>query len=254
MHILLFGATGHVGTGLAQRLSSHHTVTGIVRRRPETQTAYEPVTVPEWVDEPEAVASALASADLPPVDAVIAALGGWYIDEPVLERGLAKFDEDYDAYLRAHFTACAISQRLAAERTAPGRPASDHAESAGSAPTRFVHLALNGVASVEPLAGSGAISVFGAAQKMLLEVAAADSTTVDFRELRIMAPVGGDDRNDLTGGVETVHLAEVADAVTAILDSPERFDVGTEIHANAGNSESWDLEKLRLPKHETAES
>ncbi|MGC2941172.1 MULTISPECIES: NAD(P)-dependent oxidoreductase [unclassified Brevibacterium] len=235
MHILLFGASGHVGTGLAQRLSSHHTVTGIVRRRPETQTAYAPVTVPEWVDEPEAVLTALAAANLPSVDAVIAAVGGWYVDEPVLERGLAKFDEDYDSYLRGHFAACHISERLAAERSEPGRsepgqPGTDHS---AAAPSRVVHLALNGVASVEALAGSGAISVFGAAQKMLIEVAAAESSSVDFRELRIMAPVGGDDRNDLTGGVETVALAEVAEAITAILDSPERFDVNTEIHPTA---------------------
>lgn len=222
MHILLFGASGHVGTGLAQQLSPQHRVTGIVRRTPDTETAYEPVTVPDWVDEPEAVTSGLASKDLPPVDAVIAAIGGWYIDEPVLDRGLVKFDADYDSYLRGHFTACAISQSLDTGRTSGGHG--------------FVHLALNGVASVEALAGSGAISVFGAAQKMLIEVAHAESTSVAFRELRIMAPIGGDDRNDLSGGVETVHLAEVADGITAILDSPDRFDVSTEIHANEETS------------------
>ncbi|WP_169252433.1 NAD(P)-dependent oxidoreductase [Brevibacterium sp. 'Marine'] len=222
MHILLFGASGHVGTGLAQLLGPHHTVTGIVRRPPDTKTAYTPVTVPDWVDEPEAVTAALATAGLPPVDAVIAAIGGWYIDEPVLDRGLAKFDADYDSYLRGHFTACALSQSLAS-----GRKSGDQG---------FVHLALNGVASVEALAGSGAISVFGAAQKMLIEVAAAESTGVAFRELRIMAPIGGDDRNDLAGGVDTVPLAEVADALTAILDSPDRFDVSTEIRANEGTS------------------
>ena len=246
MHILLFGASGHVGTGLARLLSPHHTVTGIVRQRPAPETAFEPVTVPDWADEPEAVTSALASAGRPPVDAVIAAIGGWYIDEPVLDRGLAKFDEDYDSYLRGHFTACAISQSLATQRSkAAGSSSglsagqmSDRSTNAGPESTRFVHLALNGVASVEALAGSGAISVFGAAQKMLIEVAAAESTTVDFRELRIMAPIGGDDRNDLTGGVDTVPLAEVAGAITPILNSPERFDVSTEIHATAEKSDN----------------
>lgn len=158
----------------------------------------------------------------------------------MLDRGLAKFDADYDSYLRGHFTACAISQSLADDRSEGGGTSersadssTDSATSAEPAPTRFVHLALNGVASVEALTGSGAISVFGAAQKMLIEVASAESTTVDFRELRIMAPIGGDDRNDLTGGVDTVPLAEVAEALTPILHSPERFDVSTEIHANA---------------------
>ena len=222
MHILLFGASGHVGAGLARLLSQHHTVTGIVRRRPETETAYEPVIVPDWVDEPEAVTSALASADLPQVDAVIAAIGGWYIDEPVLDRGLAKFDADYDSYLRGHFTACTISQRLAESRSR-----------AAAVTGNVAHLALNGVASRQALPGSGAISVFGAGQSMLIRVAAAEATTVDFREMRIMAPVAGDGRNDLTGGVETIALAEVAEAVESILLSPERFDVCTEIGPQA---------------------
>jgi putative NADH-flavin reductase len=117
MHILLFGASGHVGTGLAQQLSSHHLVTGIVRRPPQAETAYTPVLVPDWVDEPDSVPAALASTDSPPVDAVIAAIGGWYIDAPVLERGLGKFDDDYAAYLRGHFTACEISERLAGDAT-----------------------------------------------------------------------------------------------------------------------------------------
>ncbi|SDS59804.1 hypothetical protein SAMN04489752_2060 [Brevibacterium siliguriense] len=163
----------------------------------------------------------------------------------MLDRGLAKFDEDYDSYLRGHFTACAISQSLATERSKAAGPSSDRSadpstdrsSAAGPASTRFVHLALNGVASIEALAGSGAISVFGAAQKMLIEVAATESTTVDFRELRIMAPIGGDDRNDLTGGVDTVPLAEVAEALIPILHSPERFTVSTEIHADAERPE-----------------
>ena len=221
MHILLFGASGHVGTGLARRLGPDHRITGIVRRPPEPDTPYTPVVVPDWVDEPEQVVSALATAGLEQVDAVIAAIGGWFIGEPVLARGLAKFDEDYADYLRGHFTACTISERLA--QTGP------RAEP-GSRP--LVHLALNGVASVEALSGSGAISVFGAAQNMLIRVAAAESTTADFHELRIVAPVGGDYRNDLSGGVETITLAEVAAAVESIVRSPDRFEVCTAIGAS----------------------
>ncbi|UVI34585.1 NAD(P)-dependent oxidoreductase [Brevibacterium spongiae] len=214
MHILLFGASGHVGTGIAQHLGPDHSITGVVRRPPDADAPYQPLVVPAWVDEPDEVITALAASEAGPVDAVIAAVGGWYIDAPVLERGLAKFDTDYDAYLRGHFTACAITQQLSTKND-----------------RRPVHLALNGVASVEALSGSGAISVFGAAQKMLIEVAAAETPTVDYRELRVMAPIGGDDRNDLSGGVETVGLAEVAASASAILTSPDRFDVSTEIHA-----------------------
>lgn len=218
MHILLFGASGHVGTGLAKLLSSDHRITGIVRRPPTAETSYQPLVVPRWVDDADEVISELADAKTPPVDAVVAAIGGWYMDSPVLDRGLAKFDTDYEAYLRGHFTACAISERLAADR--------------GTG--RLTHLAFNGVASVEALPGSGGISVFGAAQKMLIEVAAAESTTVDFRELRVMAPIGGDDRNDLTGGVETIGLAEVAAAAAAIVDGADRFEVSTEIGPDHG--------------------
>lgn len=226
MHILIFGASGHVGTGLAEHLRGRHDITGIVRSRPEAETPYRPLVVPDWVDDPEAVLSALAATDDGrgeggPVDAVIAAIGGWYIDVPVLERGLANFDSDYASYLRGHFTASVISQRLAEKR------ATRADEQSG--PARLSHVALNGVASVEALAGSGAISVFGAAQNMLIRVAAEESETVDFRELRIMAPIGGDDRNDLSGGVETITLAEVAAQVESIATSPGRFDVCTEI-------------------------
>lgn len=224
MHILIFGASGHAGTGLAERLRPNHRITGIVRRKPETETPYHPLLVPDWVDEPESVIAGLA-ADAQPVDAVIAAIGGWYTGAPVLERGLAKFDEDYDSYLRGHFTASAVSQRLAEERADASRRSGGRDD--GGA--RLTHVALNGVAGVEALAGSGAISVFGAAQNMLIRVAAAESDSVDFRELRVMAPISGDDRNDLTGGVETIALAEVAGRVESILASPDRFDVCTPI-------------------------
>ncbi|WP_166972237.1 Rossmann-fold NAD(P)-binding domain-containing protein [Brevibacterium atlanticum] len=226
MHILIFGASGHVGTGLARQLGSEHRITGVVRSAPTGETSYAPVVLPAWVEHPESVTETLTEAGLPPIDAVIAAIGGWYVDRPVLERGLSAFDEDYDSYLRGHFSACAASEALAS--AGMGGSGGMGGDEAG---VRIVHLALNGVASVEALPGSGAISVFGAAQKMLIEVAAAESTTVGFRELRIMAPIGGDDRNDLSGGVETVGLAEVAAAATAILHSPDHFEVSTEIGA-----------------------
>ncbi|QUL80280.1 NAD(P)-dependent oxidoreductase [Brevibacterium sp. SMBL_HHYL_HB1] len=227
MHILLFGASGHVGTGLAGRLSPNHRITGVVRRRPESATPFTPLVVPDWVDDPDQVLAALtghdgSAVDAEPVDAVIAAIGGWFIDRRLLDRGLDKFDEDFDSYLRGHFTACTISQRLAESRSR-----------AAAVTGNVAHLALNGVASRQALPGSGAISVFGAGQSMLIRVAAAEATTVDFREMRIMAPVAGDGRNDLTGGVETIALAEVAEAVESILLSPERFDVCTEIGPQA---------------------
>ncbi|WP_350268921.1 NAD(P)-dependent oxidoreductase [Brevibacterium sp. CBA3109] len=214
MHILIFGASGYVGTGLAQHLSADHRITGIVRAQPADDTAYEPVLAPDWVDRPQSVIDELRRVDAPPVDAVIAAVGGWYVDMSMIDRGIDSFDEDYSSYLRGHFGACAVSEALA--------------EEGGRAPVR--HLALNGVASVEACVGSGAISVFGAAQEMLIRVAAAETEAVHYRELKVMAPIGGDDRNDLRGGVETIGLPAVADAVSALLSRPDEYEISTALN------------------------
>lgn len=214
MHILIFGASGHVGAGLAQHLSPDHRITGIVRSQPEDEAAYQPVVVPDWVDRPQSVVEALHRLDAPPVDAVIAAVGGWYVDISMIERGIDSFDADYSSYLRGHFAACAVSEALAEDG---GRD-------------RVRHLALNGVASVEACLGSGAISVFGAAQEMLIRVAAAETEAVHYRELKVMAPIGGDDRNDLRGGVETIGLPAVADAVSALLSRPDEHEISTALN------------------------
>lgn len=221
MHILIFGASGHVGTGLAGHLNSAHSITGIVRSQPDYETPYTPVVVPDWVGRPQEVLEALRRQGLPEVDAVVAAIGGWYVEGPMIERGLAAFDADYASYLRGHFTACAVSEALATTRT-------------GS--RQITHVTLNGVASVAACVGSGAISVFGAAQEMLLRVAAAESESVTYRELKVMAPIGGDDRNDLTGGVETLRLEKVAEAVGAILSRPADHQICTQISAEISPS------------------
>ncbi|WP_240372235.1 NAD(P)-dependent oxidoreductase [Brevibacterium zhoupengii] len=215
MHILIFGASGHVGTGLAQHLSAaDHRITGIVRSQPEAKTPYAPVVVPEWVERPQAVIEELRLVAAPPVDAVIAAVGGWYVDISMIARGIDSFDADYGSYLRGHFAACAVSEALA--------------EAGGS--DRIRHLTLNGVASVEPCAGSGAISVFGAAQEMLLRVAAEETDSVHYRELKVMAPVAGDGRNDLSRGVETIGLTTVAEAVIDIVSRPEDHELSTKLN------------------------
>ena len=194
MRILLFGASGWVGTRLAARLSRDNEIVGVVRAAPTGHPAFTPLVVPDWVDRPETVAEALAGHGLT-VDAVIAAVGGWYIDGPMLGRGLEAFETDFDSYLRAHFSACAVAERLGVT----------------------THLAFNGVASIEACQGSGAISVFGAAQQMLIRVADAESPAVRFRELTILAPLHGDGRNDTEGGVETIGIDVVAAAAERIL-------------------------------------
>lgn len=214
MHILIFGASGHLGTGLAQHLSADHRISGIVRSPRADETAYEPVIVPDWVERPEAVIDELDRVGAAGVDAVIAAVGGWYVDSSMIARGIDSFDADYSTYLRGHFAACAVSEALAA----------------GGRGVRVRHLALNGVASVEACVGSGAISVFGAAQQMLIRVAAAESQSVHYRELAVMAPVVGDDRNDLSAGVKTIGLPAVADAADRILSRPHEHEISTDLH------------------------
>lgn len=224
MHILLIGASGHVGTALASHLAEHR-VTGLVRHAPASPS-YTPLVVPDWVDHPETVAEALA-AD--PVDLVITAVGGWYIDVHVLQRGLAAFDADYSSYLRAHYSACVISEALAAARTETGEavrrgvPRVSDPELPWAVwderAARIVHIALNGVASEQPLAGSGAISVFGAAQTMLIDVAARESRMVKFRQVTILSPVSGDDRNDLSRGDGTVSIGSIATRIWEVVDS-----------------------------------
>ncbi|GAA1841698.1 NAD(P)-dependent oxidoreductase [Brevibacterium marinum] len=255
MHILIFGASGHVGTGLARHLSASHRITGVVRSQPVARAPYAPVLVPDWVDRPRSVIDELTRTDAQRVDAVIAAVGGWYVDEAMIDRGIASFDKDYSSYLRSHFAACAVTQALAdsgtrteagaradagasaeADRSAESEASAEadrSAESEASAEAgrseQIRHLTLNGVASVEACVGSGAISVFGAAQEMLLRVAAAESRSVLFRELKVMAPIGGDDRNDLSGGVETIGMSAVADAAGEVLSRPGDFELTTQL-------------------------
>lgn len=194
MRILLFGASGWVGSRLARRLSGDHDIVGVVRTPPTASVDFTPLVVPDWVERPHAVAEALAEVGLS-IDAQIAAVGGWYVDGPMLGRGIDAFDADFDSYLRAHFSACAVAADLGVG----------------------THLAFNGVASIEACVGSGAISVFGAAQQMLIRVADAESPSVRFRELTILAPLHGDERNDTECGVETIGIDVVVGAAERIL-------------------------------------
>ncbi|MCM1012628.1 NAD(P)-dependent oxidoreductase [Brevibacterium sp. XM4083] len=215
MRILLFGASGWIGTHLSAHLGAEHEIIGVVRSLPEGPVAYTPLVCPDWVDHPETVKAGLADLGAE-VDAAVAAIGGWSVGDPVLARGLTAFDAVYASHLRGHFTAAGISADLGVG----------------------THLALNGVASIEALSGSGAISVFGAAQSMLIRVADAETADVRFRELTILAPVSGDDRNDLTGGVETIDIAEVSAAAAAILERGEIASVESGRRESPGGVDS----------------
>jgi NAD(P)-dependent dehydrogenase (short-subunit alcohol dehydrogenase family) len=83
-----------------------------------------------------------------------------------------------------------------------------------------VYVAMNGAAGYQPMAGSGAISVTGAAQRMLVDVMRVEpiGSLVRFHEIAVMAAVGGDDRN-LTPA-EEADPAKVVAAVRSVLLDP----------------------------------
>ncbi|MCI2266213.1 NAD(P)-dependent oxidoreductase [Sediminivirga luteola] len=195
MVLVLFGASGHVGRALAPLLSDRYEVVGVSRAE-----------YGDWTAEPGPLLEVLAGRE---VHGAVAALGGWFVGAPLLDAGPRPLDGEYESHLAAHAAACWVSRELA-RRQGRGTP--------------LVHIALGGIAGIEPCVGSGAISVFGAAQEMLIRVTEAEARAagepVVFRELKILAPVRGDDRNELAPGQRVVEPEEIAGRVRALLREP----------------------------------
>jgi NADP-dependent 3-hydroxy acid dehydrogenase YdfG len=123
-------------------------------------------------------AHALAATSQRP-GAIVAALGGWSKAGPLIDLTAEQWDRALLDHLTSHLEAMQAYVPLL---------------DASHDPT---YLTLNGAAATEPMAGSGAISVTGAAQHMLTAVMRAEAVgaTVRFHELSLMAAVAGDDRN-----------------------------------------------------------
>lgn len=137
--------------------------------------------------------------------ALVAALGG-FTRGPGL---LALPDDAWQAALAAHLTV----HLAAAQAFVPLLHGPDP-----------VHVTTNGAAADEPMPGSGTVNVTGAAQRMLLEVLAAegargvDGPSVRFHELTLTAAVAGDDRN--VDPAEQVTPEQVTAAVRTLLAEP----------------------------------
>ncbi|SDP17368.1 short chain dehydrogenase [Nakamurella panacisegetis] len=153
-------------------------------------------------DHPHHEAGRRLLADGRRVDAVVAALGGWSIGGPLIEATDAQWAAALRDHLTSHFEAMQAYVPLLQDAADP------------------TYVTLNGAAAVTPMAGSGAISVTGAAQHMLTAVMRAEpiGRRVRFHELSLLAAVAGDDRN--LDPESQISPAQIATAVHGLLADP----------------------------------
>lgn len=206
--VLVVGAGGFVGSRLAAGLAERHGPVLAASRRalPERVAAHAgilPVVSPVLAALPDAVRATCAQAGVPLPGAVVASIGGW-------QKGAALLDTDpyeWSATLASHLTAHLDAARALVPLLGPGDP----------------YVVLNGAASREPMAGSGAVSVTGAGLAMLVQVLRREageqsSGAIRFHELVIDHAVAGDDRNQ--DPVRTRTPAQVVRALGELLDDP----------------------------------
>ncbi|GGM23797.1 NAD-dependent epimerase/dehydratase family protein [Promicromonospora citrea] len=206
--VLVVGASGFVGSRVVRGLAAGgRGVLAASRHGLPAHAAVQNGVVPVRYTGPDtlrqAVRDACASAGVPLPGAVVASIGGWQLGAPLLDSD----PDEWTATLASHLTAHLDAARALVPLLAPGDP----------------YVVLNGAASREPMAGSGAVCVTGAGLAMLvqvlrLEATRPDAASVRFHEVVVDHAVDGDDRN--ADPAQTRTPAQVVSALGAVLDQP----------------------------------
>jgi NADP-dependent 3-hydroxy acid dehydrogenase YdfG len=153
-------------------------------------------------DRAQAAVSAIAAAGLR-ADAVVAALGRWWEGSRLLDLPMADWNTILTENLTAHFVAARTFAPILDDAADPS------------------YITLAGIGALKAVEGSGAVSVTGAAQEMLLKVLAAESAggAVRFHELLLTTPVvAPDDAATRAEHPDWILGPAVAGHVARILD------------------------------------
>ncbi|WP_125777815.1 hypothetical protein [Antribacter gilvus] len=211
--VLVVGAGGFVGGHVVRGLAASGRVVLAASRRRLPDALGPPrvhhVAYGELPGLPEAVRETCAASGLALPGAAVVSIGGWQKGAAVLELDPVVWRETLASHLTAHLDAARVVVPLLASAAMPG-----------GAP----YVVLNGAASYQAMAGSGAISVTGAGLSMLVRVLRQEQDElgtargVRFHELVIDDAVAEDDRNE--SPERTVDPARVAQAVGELVDRP----------------------------------
>lgn len=213
--VVVAGGRGHLGSALVETLLvagsrvvvPYRAESHPLDRETQTDASCRRVAVRDW-SRPAELTAALQEWGWRP-DTAVASLGGWWLGPHLLDLEPVRWRALLESHLTSHFL---VARALLPLLTGPDP----------------VYVTLAGAAAVEPMVGSGPVSVTGAAQTMLLRALRAEQQVgghpvARLHELRVMAAVAGDDRN--LDPVATVEAAAVGRGLLDLLAEPSADEV-----------------------------